>query len=236
MRFCRRIFNIPNFSIMKRLYIAIVLLALPVYPQVGIGTTLPTAALDVNGDVRIRSIPVHTALSVPGGSVMATDSNGNMQQVSAKTVVTSHLKSFVKGGFSASADQALALPAAGSLKIPFDYEEFDENDEYNLSTHTFTAQAEGVYSVNVQIKSTSIVSIATNFGVAIAKNGTITARQGFANIGVAFINITPPVREAHTLVKLAPNDTITFITYSNLVNIGLNSAKDETFFTICQVR
>lgn len=214
----------------------LLLAAWPTLAQVGIGTTTPTATLDVAGNLRVRNIPLHTPTSIPKDSILVSTLQGNVQRISTKTVVTSHLQSFVRGGFlSTTVDPTVPL-SGGTAKLPFDYEEFDENNEYDTSNQTFVAKNEGVYAVTVQIKASSVVGIASNFGVGIAKNGTIVARQGFANIGVAFVNITPPVRNTQTLMKLVPGDKITFVTYSNLISVGLTPSRDETFFTIAQVR
>lgn len=174
---------------MKLIYV-LFLAALPCCAQVGIGTNAPSATLDIVGNLRVRSIPAHSDSTFPKDSILVADANGNFQRTSAKKIISSHLQSFVRGGYSATSDQSLTM-SSGSAKILFDYKEFDENDEYDIANHFFKAKADGIYAVSVQIKATSALGIATNFGVGIAKNGTIVAKQGFANVGVAFVNITP---------------------------------------------
>jgi hypothetical protein len=223
---------------MKYFLIGIMLFSITATAQVGIGTTSPTATLDVNGALRVRTTDSNIRETSAKDSILVSDRYGNIQRISAKMVIESRLKTFIKGGFSSALDQSLAL-SSGTVKIPFNYEDLDENNEFNTTTNTFTATTDGIYSINVQIKSNAS-SIATNFGVSILKNETVIARCGFANIGfnlgLTSIYVTPPVRTTQTLVKLSVGDTITFNIYTDLINVGLLSNKSDSFFTIQQVR
>ena len=209
----------------------------PFFAQVGIDTTLPTASLDVNGNLRVRTLTSTSNNSAAKDSILVSDNLGNIKRVSSKTVIESHLKTFIKGSFSGSTDISLTL-ASGTKKIPFNLEEFDENDEFNTTTNTFTATQSGIYAINVAIKTTSSISIALDFGVAILKNGTVINRNSFANIGVLGINVTPPVRSVQTLVSLNSGDTINFNIICNIASLSLDllSNKEDCYFTIHQVR
>ncbi|NUY81424.1 hypothetical protein HUK80_10990 [Flavobacterium sp. MAH-1] len=224
---------------MKALLLLLILAGSPLCAQIGINTVSPTATLDVNGTMRIRTTSQISRETAAKDSIMVSDSQGNVQRISSKKVVQSHLKSFVKGGFSSSSDQSLSL-TSGTVKIPFNQEDFDENDEFDTGTNTFKAKEAGIYAVSVQIKANSAVSVATNFGVNILKNNVVIARSSFANIGITVvvtaINVTPPIRTVQTLVKLNTDDTIRFQVSSDLINVGLLSAKEDSFFTIQQVR
>ncbi|MCF6131276.1 complement C1q domain-containing protein [Flavobacterium wongokense] len=223
---------------MKSILFAFILLSFTGVAQVGIGTSNPTATLDVNGAMRVRSTATNSRETSAKDSILVSDRDGNIQRISSKMVIESRLKTFIKGGFSASADQSLTV-SSGTVKVPFNYEDMDENNEFDTSTNTFTAKADGIYAINVQIKSNAS-SVATNFGVSILKNETVIARCGYSNIGVTIafvtINVTPPVRVVQTLVKLSLGDTITFNIYTDLINVGLLSNKTDSFFTIQQVR
>ena len=209
----------------------------PFFAQVGIDTTSPTASLDVNGNLRVRTLTSTSNNSAAKDSILVSDNLGNIKRVSSKTVIESHLKTFIKGSFSGSTDISLTL-ASGTKKIPFNLEEFDENDEFNTTTNTFTATQSGIYAINVAIKTTSSISIALDFGVAILKNGTVINRNSFANIGVLGINVTPPVRSVQTLVSLNSGDTINFNIICNIVSLSLDLLrnKEDCYFTIHQVR
>ncbi|HMI06389.1 MAG TPA: hypothetical protein VK528_02495 [Flavobacterium sp.] len=203
--------------------------------QVGIGTTNPTAMLDVNGTLRVRQTGLNPNATSAKDSVLVVNNNGDVARVSAKQIVNSYLKSFVKGSFSTPADKTLAL-SSGTQKVPFDYEEFDLNNEFSTATNTFTAQQNGIYAISVQIKANNTIGVAINFGVGILKNNVLVARNSFANLGVLGINITPPVRNIQTLVQLTTGDTIKFNLYSDLISLGVLGTREDCFFPINQVR
>lgn len=221
--------------------ITYLLLVFPIFlsAQVGIGTANPTAMLDVNGTMRVRQTMSNANDAAAKDSILVVNNKGDVGRVTSKQIVNSYLKSFVKGSFFTAGDKSLAL-SSGTQIVPFDYEEFDYNDEFNTSTHTFTAKQSGLYAIGVQVKTNSTVSVALNLGVAIQKNGIVIARNGFANIGITVvfltINVTPPFRSTQTLVQLNADETIRFSLYSDLINIGILGSREDCFFTIYQLR
>ncbi|CAM4330278.1 hypothetical protein [Flavobacterium terrigena] len=219
----------------KLLHLSLVFFVTNVFSQVGVGTTTPTADLDVNGTLRVRTSNTTTNNTAAKDSILVTDNLGNVKRISSKTVIESHLKTFVKGAFVSSSDVSLTL-LAGTKIIPFDFEEFDLNNEFNTSTSVFTVKQDGIYEINIQIKATSAISVATDFGVVILKNGTIVNRNSFANIGILGINATPPSRSINTLVSLTIGDTISFNVVASLLSLGLIGNREDCYFTIHQVR
>lgn len=205
--------------------------------QIGIGTTAPTASLDIDGDLRIRNVPMETIMEVAEDSLLVISRDGRIKTISATEVTTRALPSVVKGVFSGSGLVNLSL-TTGSNDIPFDQEDFDENNEYDTTTHTFTAKRDGIYSISVQIEANSTIGIATNFGVMVLKNGIVEVRNSFANIGVAGSNVTPPVRNTQTLLQLSVGDTIQFQIEGDisLGSVDLLADNRDSFFTINQVR
>lgn len=205
------------------------------FSQVGIGTNNPTSTLDINGDLRIRSTSSTFNESAAKDSILVVDNMGNSKRISSKIVVNSYLKTAIKGYFSTGALVNLTL-SAGSVKIPFNYAEFDVNSEFNSATSTFIAKQDGIYAVKAQTKSDASVGISTNFGIAILKNNIVVARNTFANVGVIGVNVTPPVRYIETLVSLNTGDTITFELISNLLSVAILGTNEDCFFTIQQIR
>ena len=220
---------------MKNLLLTISMISyFATYSQVGIGTTNPTAALDVKGDAKIRTTTSSVNEAAARDSIIVVDGSF-IRRVSSKTVVNSYLKSLVKGKFASGSTINIAI-VSGAGKIPFNAVDFDSNLEFNTTTNTFTAKQNGIYEINIFIKADN-PSVATNLGVAILKNGTVINRNSFANVNVTLVgNVTPPVRTIQTMVELIANDTITFNLLSSLLSVDLLTTSQDCFFTIQQVR
>ncbi|MBY0488168.1 MAG: hypothetical protein K2P85_13425 [Flavobacteriaceae bacterium] len=203
--------------------------------QVGIETTSPTATLDVNGKLRVRNLPSYNSEPAIKDSIVISDGLGNIKRVSSKQIYNNNIKTFVKGSFASTATLSLSI-LSGSVKIPFDFVDFDVNTEFNTTTNSFSPKQDGIYEINVQIKSGGVLSASTNFGVSILNNGVIVNRNNFPNVGVLGVNVTPPIRYLNTLVQLTTTDIITFRINSDLLSITLLGTKEDCFFTIKQVR
>lgn len=211
------------------------------FSQVGIGTTDPTATLDVNGNFRIRTTTSNTRQTASKDSILVVDALGNTQRTTSKNIIESHLKSFIKGGFvsGSPASVSLSIAANSYSTIPFNTIEFDTNSEFNTTTYTYTAKQSGIYAVYVAIRTNpSLLSLGSDFGVAVFKNGVLSSRESYSNIQVTLVgNVTPPNRSVQTLLQLNTGDTISFRAFSGgLINAGILSNGDESFFTIQQVR
>lgn len=221
---------------MKKIYVLyLIFCTAPIFSQVGIATDSPSATLDVNGNLRVRSSNSNGNESAAKDSILVTNNLGNVMRISSQKVIQSYFKTCIKGSFTSSSDVSLTL-SSGAKKIPFDFIEFDSNNEFNTSNSTFTTTQGGIYSIDIHIKSTSAIGVALDFGVAIVKNGTVITRDSFANIGIIGINATPPVRSSQTLISLAPGDTITFDVLSSLGSLNILGNREDCYFTIHQVR
>ncbi|PKA82054.1 C1q domain-containing protein [Ulvibacter sp. MAR_2010_11] len=206
------------------------------FSQVGIGTTFPSASLDINGNLKIRLIPEEALVNDVKDSVLVV--NGNyVKSIPTKSLVTAALPTTIKGTFSTTGAVNLSL-LSGVQTIPFNDLHFDVNNEFNTTTYMFTAKQDGIYAVNVHIEAGSSIGIATNFGVRILKNGTVESRNSFANVGVLGVNVTPPVRSSQTLLQLSTNDTISFQIEGDIAlgSVNLLGADQDSYFTIHQVR
>ncbi len=222
--------------IMRKItFIIFLILPLSIIAQVGIETTTPTKTLDVNGEMRVRFTSSNLNEPAAKDSILVVDNFGNVNRTSSKKVVNSYLKTVVKGKFSSSSVVNLSL-ISNKVTIPFDAVDFDINSEFNTTTNTFTAKQDGIYSIKIQIKSDATVGIATNFGVAISKNGSIISRNNFANISLLSTNVTPPIRSLESLVQLNTGDTINFNIVSDLISVSILGTSEDCFFTIQQIR
>jgi hypothetical protein len=220
---------------MKITLISFLFFLIQAQAQVGINTPTPGAMLDINGDLKISTIIISPDEQDRKDNILVTNNIGIVKKSSSKDIVNSYLKTTIKGSFFSSAPVNLSL-ISSAVKIPFDSVEFDTNTEFDISTNTFTAKQDGIYSIKVQIKSDAAVGATTNFGVATLKNGVVFSQNSFANISVAGINVSPPIRSLDTLVQLITGDTINFNIISDLLNVTILGNSEDCFFSIQQIK
>jgi hypothetical protein len=221
---------------LKLLYLVLII-GTQTVAQVGINTMSPTAVLDIDGDLRIRNIPVETIMEVAQDSVLVISRDGRVKTISATEITDKALPSMVKGSFVGSGLVNLSL-SSGSQVIPFDQKDIDANNEWDTTANEFTAKQDGIYVVNVQIEADATLGIANSFGVQILKNSIIETRSTYANIGVVGSNVTPPVRTTHTLLQLSTGDTLHFQIEGDVAlgTVAILGSNQDSFFTIHQIR
>ena len=225
---------------MKLLPQIVLLFSIPLFSQVGIGTTEPTASLDINGNLRIRSIQEETEEKIAADSILVISRDGTVNRISSKKVYESNIKTAIRGGFSGTGTNINLSIGSNYAIIPFDAIDFDANNEFDVATHTFTAKQDGIYQVYAQINSSGGIAAFSNYGIQILQRRTVIAQQNFANINLTVltlnINITPPVRSIQTLVQLSEGEAIQFRVFTNLLSVNLLRSKADSFFTIQQIR
>lgn len=209
------------------------------FAQVGIGITTPTATLDVNGTVRIRSTTNETDLDVINDSILVISKSGNINSVKGVDIINASLPSMVRASFLNGGNISHSLVSGRSI-INFNNELTDYNDEFNTTTKTFTAKQDGIYSISAQIKLNSSISASTNFGIGIYKNNVLVAEQSFLSVSITLvfvdINVSPPIRYVSTILDLAANDTITFKVSSTLSTVNILGTSSDSYCAIYQLR
>lgn len=227
---------------MKFLLCLFLFFSINVFPQVGIGTTEPTASLDVNGNVRIRTIQEETEKNIAADSILVISRDGTVNRVTSRNVYESNIKTAIRGNFSGVGTNININIGSNYAILPFDNLDFDTNNEFNSTTNTFTAKQDGIYQIYAQINSSGGIAASTNYGIQILKGSSVIAQQNFSNlhIGISLVglslDITPPVRNIQTLVQLSEGETIRFQIFTNLLSVSLLRSKADSFFTIQQIR
>lgn len=223
-------------------FVAIITVVFPSFGQVGINTENPLAALDVNGNLRIRKVTTNTTtqniLVLGADSIVYTNTVSNL-------FPTSNQKSFVRGTGAQSISLVNISLLTGWFKINMPTEAFDENNDYNTTTSEFTAPVTGIYNVYVQFKTTSVVSAAeVGVGIFLKPSGSSTysliAEETFLSVnvnvaGLLNLDVSPPTRKTQTLLKLNAGDVIIFGAKVPLVSLTLVGGT-STYFTINQVK
>ena len=115
-------------------------------------------------------------------------------------------------------------------KFVFDAETFDDRNEFNTSTGTFTAAATGTYLVTVSLSTLSVGS-GTNI-ISIRKNGS-QAKQNFKYTSTASVYDTLPLTG---VVKLTAGDTLeVYYQNSTSANFVVQNTAVATFLDIVEV-
>lgn len=207
------------------------------WSQVGIGTLTPEAMLDVNGTLKLRTVPTETNNALAKDSIMVTNA-GFVRKAAIVDIVNEEFKTTIKGNFTNAGTINLSLLTGTSI-IPFDNELFDDDNSYDNVNYAFTAKVAGIYQVNAQIKISPTVAAATNLGICVVKNGaSVIHRSSYANVVIAGVNATPPERQIHTLINLAKDDVIHFEIEGDIAlgSVNLLGNSDSSYFTVHRIR
>lgn len=211
----------------------------PLVAQVGINTENPQASLDVNGDLKVRTIPINNTST--DLLVLGADNSLNRNT----TFLSSYAnRSFVGATGGATITLLSVSLLSGWNKIPFSTEEFDPQNNYdNVTTYEFTAPRAGLYRIYAQFETTGVVT-AGEVGVAIFKKAsgastyTLLAQESYLNVSISVLSVgvgvSPPTRKVEKLVQLAMGDVITFGAKVPVLTVTLVGGS-KSFFTIEQV-
>lgn len=212
--------------------------------QVGINTTSPTAQLDVNGDLRVRTAFPETDESIVQSSILVASTDGIVKTATSKMVFESNNKTLVKANLSSSSTLDISLLGGNSEILSYNNEAIDLNDEFDVTTFEFSPKQTGFYEVYAMINMTpdlSAITASSNVGLQIKNGSTVIAESSAALVGATFglINVyVQPIRAIHTVIELTPSDVITFhINNGGLLNININLLSEQHgYFFIRQVR
>ncbi|KMQ60197.1 hypothetical protein ACM46_18400 [Chryseobacterium angstadtii] len=206
--------------------------------QMGINTAVPEAMLDINGDLRVR-----VAEQCEGGScadsILVKTGGGYVQTISKQQLLNQNIKSYVSG---AGTDGTILLSLSilsNWLKVGFDREIIDENNDFDVGNYTFTAPGKGIYDIYVQLKASSLVGVG-DFGAGIfVKRGNnppeLIADESYLNISLLNVNVSPPTRKTQNIVALDAGDQVFFGARTSLLSLEL-LAGSSSFFSIYQIK
>ncbi|WP_419870376.1 hypothetical protein [Chryseobacterium sp. CT-SW4] len=150
---------------MKKHLIASIALfsSISIYSQVGINTTEPTSALDVNGDLRVREIPVSTSTD---DIALVSDASGVIKKRISES------KGIVRGYISSNFTTTGGL---GTIyKIPSWAIIDDPNGDFNTGTAVFTAPESGLYRITITATFAYPTSTNVNYVIGLASGDTNT--------------------------------------------------------------
>ena len=213
------------------------------FAQVGINTTSPTAQLDVNGDIRVRTAIPETDESIVQSSLLVASTDGVVKTATSKMVFESNNKTLVKANLSSTSTLDISLLGGDSEILSYNNEVIDLNDEFDVTSFEFSPKQTGFYEIYAMINMTPDLGVtaSTNVGLQIKNGATVVAESSAALVGatLGLVNVyVQPIRAIHTVIELTPSDVITFhINNGGLVNIDVDLLSEQNgYFFIRQVR
>lgn len=157
---------------------------------VGVGVAIPTARLEVNGQIKI------TGGNPGAGKVLTSDANG----------LASWQDGAPKIGFNVTESSGpVSVPDANNFIVPFSSEQFDDGNVYNTGTYAFTAPAPGLYHFSARITWDAFTAEGPAVSLVIRVNG-IPAEGTTQTIAASAYGITPMAVQAD--IKLMPGDVV----------------------------
>ncbi|GGG60484.1 hypothetical protein [Epilithonimonas arachidiradicis] len=204
------------------------------YAQVGINTSTPKSTLDINGNLKIRTLPVVSTYPTSDQVILILDKNATtgdfeVRQISADILFNNQAYYASKTGSWSLLDLGLGnswykvnLTGANDTKL---------GNPLLFNTGVFTAQQSGVYAVTYEFQLTAGVDLDLLGGkrLGILKNGsTVWDEKVFDGIRLNIVGIitiaSVPVTSTTltSLVHLNSGDTLTFaVNTSGVLPINL---------------
>lgn len=232
------------------------LTAVPFFAQsagVGINTTNPQAALDVNGTVKIRSTPA--APSLPGYQLLAVNQNpgGDFQvsqvnpqlitdMVATQMSVTSGVSASV---YSARKSSGLTLINLGVLPNGFRPVNFvtaertvGSSSVFSDTDNSYVVPSAGVYAVGFTFRyGTGLqAALLTNSpGVGLVRNRggvyTLLDARSFSGANLGILSLTVSETSVNNLFTFQAGDRISFgLTSASVLDVGIISASTGSFY------
>lgn len=217
--------------------------AFPLFSQVGINTTSPTATLDVNGTLKVRQTPMATAL--PGYQILALN-QGSTEVYAMDPQVIINATGVNTSVYTAKKTTGISLLSLGLFPGGFQPVNFVAADRNigNASYFTdadgsYNIQSTGVYAIGFAFRygsglQASLLSGAPGIGIARTRSGvsTIIDSRPFSGINLALaVNLTLSDSSINSLYSFQANDKVSFgLVDSGNISVGLLGSSIASFY------
>ncbi|PTT36927.1 hypothetical protein DBR28_10425 [Chryseobacterium sp. HMWF028] len=217
--------------------------ALPLFSQVGINTSSPTATLDVNGTLKVRDIPAATAL--PGYQVLAVN-QGTTQVFSMDPALLTGASATNTTVYNAKKTTGINILNLGVLPSDFQPVNFVQADRnignaalFTNADGSYNIPSTGVYAVGFAFRygtglQASLLSGAPGIGIARTRSGitTLIDTRPFSGINLALaINITFSDSSINSLYSFQAGDKISFgLVDTGNISVGLLGSSVASFY------
>ncbi|MBL1222688.1 hypothetical protein JET18_17675 [Chryseobacterium sp. L7] len=214
----------------------------PVFSQVGINTASPSATLDVNGTVKVRDIPLTTAL--PGYEILALNTgSAQIAKVDPQVLYNSTVNTSV---YAAKKTTGINLLSLGLFPDGFRAVNFLASERsvgsaalFSDTDNTFTIPSTGVYQVGFSFRYGAGLqaAILTNTpGIGIFRNragvGTLIDNRVFSGLTIPLLlSLTISDSSINSLYSFQAGDKISFgLTGSSALEAAILGTSVSSFF------
>lgn len=237
-----------------KIYCAILsLIASSAFSQVGIGTPNPTAMLDINGTMKIRSTPAAPAL--PGYQILALNQNGGgdfqVAKVDPQLIIDAAIAAFNATNVNTSAYAAkkvtgISLLSLGLFPTGFRAVNFLAAERsvgsaslFSDTDNTYTIPSNGVYQIGYSFRygtgvEAAVLTNSPGVGILRTRAGVATLIDSriFSGVNVALVlSLTISEATINSLYTLQAGDKLSFgLIGSSLLDVGLLGSSTGSFY------
>ncbi|KFF26354.1 hypothetical protein [Chryseobacterium vrystaatense] len=216
--------------------------AIPVFSQVGINTSAPSATLDVNGTMKVRDIPLSATL--PGYEILAlNNTTAQVSKVDPQLLLNSSVNSSVFAAKKATGISLLSVGIFGNFK-PVNFLSAERTIGnaalFNDATSSYTVPSDGVYAISYSFRfgtgiQASLLSSGTGIGItkttgAGAGTTTLIDTRTFSGINLVVASLTIADTNINALYSFQAGDRIAFGFLDPGINLGLLSTSLTSFY------
>ncbi|AZA80100.1 hypothetical protein EG347_22705 [Chryseobacterium sp. G0186] len=216
--------------------------AFPLFSQVGINTSTPTATLDVNGTLRVRDTPA--AGTVTGYNLLAQDT-GTTEVFAMDPQLIIAASSVNPSIYSAKKIASLSLLSLGLFPTGFRSVNFLQAERtigsgalFSDTDNTYNIPSTGVYAVSFSFRlGTGLQAsvLANNPGVGILRTrsgvATVIDSRPFSGASLVLLDLTISDTTLNGIYSLQAGDKLTFgLTGSSAITAGLLTSSISSFY------
>ncbi|ASK32618.1 hypothetical protein CEY12_22150 [Chryseobacterium sp. T16E-39] len=218
------------------------LIAAQAFSQVGINTTTPAATLDVNGDVKVRTVPT-TATTTGYNVLMYNTATAEVEQANPALLASGATTNPTI--FAAKKTAGISLLSLGLFPSGFRAVNF-LNAERTLGSaalfsdtdNTYTIPSTGVYAIGFTFRygtglQASILANSPGVGIVRTRAGVATTidSRAFSGANLILLSLTISESSLNSLYSLQAGDKISFgLVGSSVLDVGLLGSSVASFY------
>ncbi|MBT2623364.1 hypothetical protein [Chryseobacterium sp. ISL-6] len=218
------------------------LIAVQAFSQVGINTTTPAATLDVNGDVKVRTVPTTTTMT---GFDVLVYNTATSEVTQANPALIAAASSTNTTLYAAKKTAGISLLSLGLFPSGFRAVNFLTAERtvgsaalFSDTDNTYTIPSDGVYAIGFTFRygtglQASILANSPGVGIVRTRAGVATTidSRAFSGANLILLSLTISESSLNSLYSLQTGDKISFgLVGSSVLDVGLLGSSVASFY------